>query len=159
MLVFRIARKRYIRDLTGQGAKRYGGRWNPKGLAVIYTSETRALAMVEYLVHVSWPQIPTDLQISTLQIPEDLNPEVISSKQLPKNWKAYPPPEKLAHLGAQWIRANKGLLLQVPSAVVDRESNILINPAHPDMARVKIGEVQDLRIDRRLVDSQLNRPF
>jgi RES domain-containing protein len=154
MLVFRIARKRYIRDLTGQGAKLYGGRWNPKGLAVIYTSETRALAVVEYLVHVSWPQIPTDLQISTLQIPDGLNQEVISSKQLPKNWKAFPPPEKLAHLGAQWVQSNKCLLLQVPSAVVDREHNTLLNPAHPDMSRVKIGEVQDLRIDRRLVDKK-----
>lgn len=153
MLVFRIARKRYIHDLTGQGAKLYGGRWNPKGIAVIYASETRALALVEYLVHVSWPQLPIDLQISTLQIPEGLNPEVISSKQLPKNWRVYPPPEKLAPLGAQWVRANRCLLLQVPSAVLDREHNTLINPAHPDMSRVKIGEVQDLKVDRRLVDT------
>lgn len=153
MLVFRIARKRYIRDLTGQGAKVYGGRWNQRGTPIIYASETRALALVEYLVHLSWLQIPADLKISTLQLPDGLSPETLSPKYLPKGWQSYPPPQKLAHLGVEWVRSERSLLLRVPSAVVDREYNILINPLHPDMGLVKISNVEDLRIDRRLVNN------
>ena len=151
MRVYRIARKRHLNDLTGAGAKTFGGRWNHRGTALIYTSETRALAMVEFLVHVSWMQAPNDLGIATLEIANGIQPERLSPTDLPEDWRIYPAPPRLADLGTGWVQSKRSLLLQVPSAVVDQEHNILINPEHSDLARVTVLEVKDLEFDRRLL--------
>ncbi len=151
MLVYRIARKRHLNDLTGIGAKTYGGRWNHRGTAILYTSETRSLAMVEFLVHVSWMQAPSDLGIATLELTNEIQPESLSAVDLPKDWRHYPASRKLADLGTEWIHSKRSLLLRVPSAVVEQEHNILINPGHSDIVRVTILEVKDLEFDRRLL--------
>lgn len=151
MLVFRIARKEHIRDLTGTGARLYGGRWNHPGTALVYASETRSLATVEFLVHVHLPGAPSDLGIAAIEIPDDAAPEHVGVSSLPGNWRDYPAPLELAELGTSWARSNRGLLLRVPSAVVDNEYNILINPTHPDIAKVTLIEVQGYRFDKRLV--------
>ena len=151
MRVYRIARLRHLNDLTGAGAKTFGGRWNHRGTALIYTSETRALAMVGFLVHVSLMQAPNDLGIATLEIAKGIQPERLSPTDLPEDWRIYPAPPRLADLGTGWVRSKRSLLLQVPSAVVDQEHNILINPEHSDLARVTVLEIKDLEFDRRLL--------
>ena len=151
MRVYRIARKRHLNDLTGAGAKTFGGRWNHRGTAMVYTSETRSLAMVEFLVHVSWTQAPSDLGIATLEIANEIQPESLSPADLPENWRLYPAPLKLADLGSGWVHSKRSLLLRVPSAVVEQEHNILINPGHSDLVGVTVWEVKDLEFDRRLL--------
>jgi len=150
MRVYRIARKRHLDDLTGAGAKTFGGRWNHRGRAVIYTSETRSLAMVEFLVHVSWMKAPSDLGIATLEIADEIQPEILSPADLPEDWRLYPAPPRLADMGTGWVHSRRSLLLKVPSAVVEQEHNILINPGHSDLIRVTVLEVKDLEFDRRL---------
>jgi RES domain-containing protein len=150
MQLFRIARKKYSRDLSGIGASLAGGRWNPRGAAVLYTSETRALATLEYLVHVPLAMIPGDLTIITLDIPGNTKEERIAVAQLPKSWRSYPAPRALAGVGAEWLRQGQTLLLRVPSAIVTGECNVLINPAHPGMARVSIADIQPFSLDARL---------
>ena len=151
MLVYRIARTEHIRDLTGTGARLYGGRWNHSGTALIYASETRSLATVEFLVHVSPPHAPTDLSMATIEIPDDLVPEEVAASSLPRNWRDFPAPLELAELGTSWARAHRNLLLRVPSAVVEHEYNILINPSHADMSRVALVKVESYTLDKRLV--------
>lgn len=151
MFVYRIARTEHIRYLTGTGAKLYGGRWNQKGAALIYTSETRSLATVEFLVHVSLPNVPDDLSIATIDIPDDVVLEEVAASSLPRNWHEYPAPLELADLGTAWIRANRSLLLRVPSAVVEHEYNILINPSHQDISRIVLVEVESYMFDKRLM--------
>lgn len=150
MLVYRIAKTDYVRDLTGIGAKLYGGRWNHRGTALIYTSETRALATIEYLVHVSMANVPKNLSMATLEVPDDPAAETISPESLPGNWRDFPAPSELADLGTQWAQSERGLLLVVPSAVVTQERNILINPLHPEMARVVLRNVENYEMDQRL---------
>ena len=150
MLVYRIAKTAHVRDLTGTGARLYGGRWNHAGTPLIYTSESRSLATVEHLVHLPMPEMPSGLSIATLQLPDDLKPEEVRPSSLPAHWREHPAPVALADLGTQWARAARRLLLRVPSAVVDGEHNILINPAHPDMARVVLVKVERYRINARL---------
>jgi len=157
MLVYRIAGTRHIRDLTGIGARLYGGRWNHRGTALFYASESRSLATVEYLVHLSMPEVPAGLSIATLEIPDDIRSGEIRPSSLPKNWREHPAPAALAELGTRWARANRGLLLRVPSAVVEEEFNVLINPAHPDMARVAIVQVERYRMNSRLAASRPSR--
>ncbi len=151
MFVYRIAKKDVVKDLTGTGAKLFGGRWNNKGTAVVYTSETRALATVEFLVHVSLSNAPRGLMIATIEIPDSIAPEDVPRGSLPRGWRDYPPPRQVADLGAQWAKSGKSLLLRVPSAVVEQEYNILINPLHSAMPRVVLKEVAAFEFDKRLV--------
>jgi RES domain-containing protein len=128
----------------------YGGRWNHRGVPLIYTSESRALATVEYLVHLSLPEAPRDLSMATVKVPDDIVPEELDRSFLPKNWRKSPAPIKLAELGSEWARSKRSLLLRVPSAVVEQEHNILINPTHHDMSRVKLVKIEPYRLDERL---------
>ena len=130
----------------------HGGRWNHKNIPVIYAAESRSLAALEFLVHVSlFSILPNSLSIACLGIPDDISAERISLNDLPKNWRDYPAPSKLADLGSEWAMAIRSLLLRVPSVVVVDEFNMLINPKHPEMKRVTISLVESFTFDRRLV--------
>ncbi len=150
MKVFRIAKTQNINDLSGMGARIYGGRWNHKGTSIIYTSESISLATVEYLVHVPFSIAPTNLSLTTLQIPDQITPIKIMTDDLPDNWIKYPAPSILAESGTNWVRSNESLLLRVPSVVVQHEFNILINPLHPDMKHVTILQIESYKADKRL---------
>ena len=151
MKLFRIAKEQHARDLSGVGARLYGGRWNHKGVAVVYASESRALTALEYLVHVPMSTIPRDLEIMELVIPKRIIPENIDPADLPPKWREYPPPQSLATLGSNWVHSNRSLLLRVPSAVVENEFNVLINPKHEDLKRIRtIGPVR-FEFDSRLL--------
>jgi len=151
MFLYRISKSAHIRDLTGAGAKLYGGRWNHRGMPLIYTSESRSLATVEYLVHLSLPEAPSDLSMATLEVPDDIVPEELNPSALPKNWRDSPAPVELADLGTKWARSRTSLLLRVPSAVIEHEYNILINPANDAMSRVKLVKVELYKLDERLM--------
>jgi len=148
--VFRIAKTRHIHDLSGTGAVLYGGRWNRKNIPVVYSSENRALAAVEFLVHVPLSIVPNHLSIACLEIPDDIVPEQIPMTQLPSNWRNYPAPPELADWGSEWALSKRSLLLRVPSVIVANEFNLLINPKHPDLSRVTISRVESYLFDKRL---------
>lgn len=155
MIVYRIAKTKFIHDLSGVGARITGGRWSRKGIGVIYTSESRALATVEYLVHVPLSYVPPGLSIASLEIPDNIsNMKEIQKDNLPTNWRDYPAPQELANVGTKWVLSNETLLLRVPSAVVEEEYNILINPLHPDMNQVKILSIKKYRFDNRLLQKK-----
>lgn len=151
MLVYRIAGTKHIHDLSGSGARLFGGRWNHKGVGVVYTSESRSLATVEFLVHVSIPYIPSYLSIASIEIPDRIRPKNVSMSVLPGDWRDYPAKSDLMDIGTKWILSNASLMLKVPSSVVEHEFNILINPLHHDMRYVKIIHVEDYRLDKRLL--------
>ena len=150
MIVCRTAKKEYIEDLTGIGSRLYGGRWNRKGIGVVYTSESRALALVEILVNVPFSILPSQLGMATIEIGEKIRAEEIDPYELPKDWHKFPPPLELAEIGSKWAVSNKSLALRVPSAVVPREFNILINLRHPDIKHVVVVDVEAFDVDRRL---------
>jgi RES domain-containing protein len=150
MFLYRISKSAHIRDLTGVGARLYGGRWNHRGVPLLYTSESRSLATVEYLVHLSLPEAPRDLSMAKLEVPDDIVPGELDPSSLPKNWRKSPAPIKLAELGSEWAKSRRSLLLRVPSAVVEQEHNILINPTHDDISRVKLVKIEPYRLDERL---------
>lgn len=143
MKVFRISKNYYINDLSGSGARLYGGRWNHKGCSVIYTAMSRALATVEYLVHVPYQLMPQNLSICCINIFDAISLQEIQADTLPDNWKSNPPPISMADIGTNWVKSNKSLMLKVPSAVVDGEFNILINHCHKDMKYVSISDIKN----------------
>lgn len=151
MRVYRIAKEQYIKDLSGEGSRLYGGRWNNKGTKIIYTAESRSLATVEYLVHVPLQIIPRDLYIAEIDVP-DVEIEIVEPASLEKNWQDYPSPKSIRDIGDTWQRDNKTLLLRVPSAVIKNEWNILVNPEHKQFHKVKIVSIESYSFDARLLN-------
>jgi RES domain-containing protein len=151
MQVFRIAKTKYIKDLTGAGSRTYGGRWNRKGVSLIYTSESRSLAALEFLVHVPASIAPKDLNIVTLDISSQVKPKKLDLAILPRNWRESPPPEELAAIGTEWALSKESLLLRVPSAIIENEFNVLINPSHPDLKLIKLSKPEPFVFDERLI--------
>jgi len=151
MVVYRIARSSYIRDLSGTGAKKYGGRWNPKGIAVLYTSKHRSLAILELLVNASTQSLPKDLSLLSLKVPNLQQITEKTEEDLPQNWRTTPAPFRLADIGSEWIASNRSLILKVPSAIVPEEQNILINPNHPDFKQLSIQSISSFSLDSRLL--------
>jgi RES domain-containing protein len=149
MKLFRISKCNFIEDLSGTGAALYGGRWNSKGVYVLYTASTVSLALLETIVHM--PGLPKasfcQLQI---EMPENSITE-ISEKQLPPKWNAYPPPSALQKIGNAFIKKGEFLALRIPSAIVPEEFNYLLNPAHPDFKKIKLTAKKTLSFDERLI--------
>ena len=113
-----IAKTRYIDDLSGAGARVNGGRWTRVGVGLLYTSPSRALATVDYLVHVPLARVPKNLSIATIAVPDDAPAEAITEEMLPNNWRQHPAPVELEEIGTRWTEERRSLLLRVPSAVV-----------------------------------------
>ena len=148
--LFRISTSEYINDITGMGARIYGGRWNHTGYPAVYTSGSRSLAALEFLVHVPMALAPENLSIVEINIQENIEWESINESQLPSNWRDYPAPEQLANIGTNWIKSKSSLLLDIPSAVVKKEVNTLINPLHPDIKFVDLINIEKFSFDSRL---------
>jgi RES domain-containing protein len=150
MIVFRISKNPYAHDLSGRGAEKAGGRWNSRGIPVLYTSQSRALATLELVVHMSFGYLPKDFKLTSIELSEDYGLREIAEKDLPEDWKQYPFSTVTQKIGNEWIRQVDALILKVPSVVVQEEFNYLVNPLHPDFKYVKIKEVKAFEFDLRL---------
>jgi RES domain-containing protein len=143
LVVFRITRKLYAADLTGEGAHRYGGRWNQVGVACLYASESRALAMLEYAVHTTAQTVARDLVMLTLEVPEQQYMQVRRDR-LPKDWQAFPAPASTINLGSMLLQDTSLQVVGVPSVIIPEEYNFLLNyrnmpsgyPVLQDMAEI-----------------------
>ena len=153
MLVYRISKKEFIKDLTGFGAAMYGGRWNPKGISLVYTAGNIALAYVEFLVHNYHILSKTSICMACIEIDENPSIETVDINNLPDLWSRKQ--EYLTEtqdIGKQFIKKGESYILQVPSAVVHGEFNFLLNPAHEYHVNTKVKEYVDpFEFDPRLV--------
>jgi len=150
VLVYRLATRKYANKLDGLGASFSNNRWNSKGTPIIYTAETRALALAEIVVHLSAAALPLDYVMLTIEIPDSSKVQEISSSELKPDWNTFPHSMETQRPGDQFIRDRKALLLKVPSAVVHGDSNILINPLHRNIHEVDVIDIQDFPLDNRL---------
>lgn len=150
MEVFRIAKCQYIKDLSGSGARLFAGRWNSKGRPVVYTGSSRSLAALEALAHIPQKNLPPDLCIAIIYIPEGISTKNISIRNLPEGWRTVPIQTDLQKVGDHWLKSGKQALLQVPSVIIPEESNYLINPLHPDAKKIKVKKVLPFVFDERL---------
>jgi RES domain-containing protein len=150
MRVWRLAKKQYW-TFDGRGAQLYGGRWNSVGKAVIYTSATLSLAALELLVHWSKLTVPKNYVAVPADIPDGLQLAEYHLAMLPVQWRSRQRHRTLERLGDEWVARQQAVALTVPSAVVPSETNVLINPNHPDFQRIRVGTPQPFILDRRLV--------
>jgi RES domain-containing protein len=150
MIVFRLSKSIYAKDLSGKGAEMSGGRWNSKGIPMIYTSESRALCTAEIAVHTSLGNIPADYFLTSIEIPKNIALQSIGVDLLPYDWKSFPHSYATQIIGDTFSREKKSLVLKVPSAVVQGEFNYLINPLHTDIRFIKIKNTEAFSFDKRL---------
>ncbi len=154
---WRITQARYVEAratggaMSGEGARRYGGRWNNRGTAVAYTAGTRSLALLEILVHTE----STHLLGRYVLIPVTFDAhlvETLEADTLPDDWRSHPAPASTQTLGDAWAREQRTAVLRVPSVILPAEPNYLINPLHGDFGALAIGEPERLDVDQRLMD-------
>ena len=150
--VYRICKTKYAATaFDGEGAFRFGGRWNTRGTRMIYTAGSLALAALEMLVHLDDDELLFAYSFVAATIPPALILPVKDFRSLPKNWNTFPPPIALQRIGDDWIRSLASAVLEVPTAIVPLEQNYLLNPAHPDFAQIKLGKPSRFRFDQRLL--------
>ena len=147
---WRITKRRHVKTaFTGSGARKFGGRWNSPATSIVYTSETQSLAVLEMLVHLEQPDLLQAYVLIGISIEPGLT-ETLDNRRLPRNWRTGASSIALRKLGDEWATNQSSVALRVPSVLVPSESNILLNPAHPDFQKLLIGEPVTFAFDERL---------
>lgn len=150
MRVFRLSRKKYAGDLSGKGAAKSGNRWNSKGIEMLYTAESRALAMAEVVVHLSLASLPDDYMMIEIEIPDTIEVGILDPRRLKADWNTNPPKLNTQIIGDNFIHSKEHCVLKVPSAVVKGDFNYLLNPNHEDIQKIIIIEIVDFPFDERI---------
>jgi RES domain-containing protein len=151
MWVWRLARAAFP-ALDGEGARLYGGRWNSPGNPVVYASASRALSVLERLVGTEPDDVPSDLTLFELELPDTLEIGTLSAAELDPAWRR-PRSELCRRIGDEWIADQATPVLAVPSVIIPEESNYLVNPAHPESIRVQVRGRTPFAFDPRLLRS------
>jgi RES domain-containing protein len=142
MRCYRIARAPYANDITGEGSRRYGGRWTPAGLPAIYVSEHPALAAWEVLVHLGRGGLdtaPLEHHLVALNIPNDAGITRVPHV-----------PHEPMLVGKEWLQSSDSLMLSVPSVVIPEAHNFIINPLHPDIEKISVADLGVFVFDARI---------
>lgn len=151
LTAWRIVKRRHAAAaFDGEGARRFGGRWNSPGTPIVYVSESRALALLEVLAGVrSVAPLP-----AYVMIPVSYNRafvRTIKMEDLPAEWRQSPPLPEVQRMGDRWAAQREAAVLRVQSAIVPEEYNYLLNPNHPAFSEITIGQPQQVSLDPRLV--------
>lgn len=150
MLLYRISLCKRASEISGMGAKLFGGRWNSIGTPMLYLASSRALAALEVLAHLTAIQDGESFCITVFDVPDHAKINTLKKEELPSNWNSYPAPSALKKLGDQFANSDHYLLLKVPSAIVEDEYNFLLNVNHPKAHNIQIVETKPFKFDKRL---------
>ena len=149
MRVWRIASAAHA-ACDGEGARRHGSRWTPRGVPAVFASATLSLAALERFVHTDSDLELVDLVAIPVDIHEDIATESVELGTLPPDWRLFPAPPTLAAIGDQWFRASRTAVLSVPSGVIPHERNFALNPTHREFAQLAIGRPEPFSFDPRM---------
>ena len=151
MFVYRIAKKEHA-TLDGMGGMFGPGRWHEKGNLVIYTSEHASLAAWEKIVHVaSFENLPNNLLLFKIEIPDRIEIQSIPQKVLVKDWDCFPFSSETANYGTSFLRKKEHLALKIPSIIIPDEYNVILNPLHPDIQACKVINTTQFIFDMRIL--------
>jgi RES domain-containing protein len=142
--------KHLVHAFDGEGARRFGGRWNSVGIPICYCAAHVSLAALEILAHLQATGPLTSYSVLPVTFAPDLV-ERISVTELPADWAASPAPTELRRVGDGWANAQRSAVLEVPSVIVPQESIYLVNPQHPDFSKIRLGKPEAFALDPRLL--------
>ena len=149
MRVWRIASAAHA-ACDGEGARRYGSRWTPRGIPAVFASATLSLAALERFVHTDPDLEPEELVAIPIDIGENIAIESIELEELPADWRSFPALPALAVIGERWFRGSRTAVLSVPSVVIPHERNFLLNPSHREFGNLSIGRSAPFNFDPRM---------
>jgi RES domain-containing protein len=151
MEVYRITQQEFADDLTGNGARLFGGRWNSEGFFALYASSSRSLALLETLAHTPAKLLDVKVyRLITLSVPDNILIQKISVKNLLPGWDAPDTRPFTKKTGDIFLSDKKNLILEVPSVMMPEEVNYVINPLHEDMKQVKMVNQRRIYFDKRI---------
>ena len=139
-------------NLSGQGGLLYSARGHSAGRPIVYCADHPAGALAEHLVHINWNLLPDRFQLLTLEVDDNINPEQLDAESLAPGWRGNLAVTRAA--GDGWLATNSSLLLRVPSVILPDVYNVLINPLHPDMLKIRIAKTESVPLDGRLGPSR-----
>ncbi|RLA68571.1 MAG: RES domain-containing protein [Epsilonproteobacteria bacterium] len=147
---YRIVKPKFANTaFDGEGARLFGGRWNSKGVKIVYTSTSASLATLETFVHLGIDARTVSHLLIEIDIPDEIIIKLDPS-QLPDYWSVNPTPEACQTIGNRWVASMKSAVLAVPSAIMKIERNYLINPEHPDFKNIIIEKGTSYVFDERM---------
>ena len=149
MRLWRITPRKYALDKSCAGAAQYGGRWNPIGMPALYCGTSVAITALEKFVHVGSSPLPP-LVLVAVDIPDEASIYAPDFTTLPGGWDALPTSASAQAFGGAWLASNADLALKIPSAILPEETNVVVNPRHPDYPAVKLTVVRPFTFDHRM---------
>jgi RES domain-containing protein len=153
--VYRFVSTRFPDGLPCEGARRHGGRWNSKGVAVLYCATSESLAMLELRVHSPHPY-PRTRSRFVIEVPDNALTSV-AIDQLPRGWDELPAGPASKRFGDAWVAAKLSVGLLVPSVVASEEKNLMLNPSHPRFQEVRVLSKRQVVLDKRLYSAPAKR--
>ncbi len=149
-LFHRIVQRRWAQmALDGEGARKYGGRWNPPGVHAVYLADSRALAALEIIVHAPREVLRLEWRVISVEIPDSWIEEIAPEK-FPKDWRAQPFSDHARRLGAAWMRSGKMPAYLLRSTIVQEEKCLLLNPLHDAFREIGKWKPEVFTFDPRL---------
>ena len=151
MELYRITQDQFSEDLSGNGSRLFGGRWNSEVFFALYTSVTRSMALLETLAHTPAKMLDSkNYQLITLSVPDNIVPEKILLSSLTNSWDAPDTRSFTKRLGDKFLTDKISLLLSVPCVLMPEEINYVLNPLHKEMRKVKIVYKRRIYFDKRI---------
>lgn len=149
MICYRLSKEEFANDLSGYGAELSGGRWNSKGVPMLYTCVSQSLCVMEIAVRLSVIDIPDKLKLITISVKDSIVRKV-EVNELPTDWQKFPHLRTSQIFGDELISNSKYKAFQIPSAIVPAEYNLIINPKKVTKEEIEILSIEDFYIDERL---------
>lgn len=147
MTVYRLSSRRYPAN-DGLGASLYGGRWNHKGISVIYAAASRALCALEVLANAG--ELAGDYVVVPIEIAGELAITTVSIEMLQPDWSRGEPIRQTRDIGTEWAKSPRTSVLAVPSVIIPQEQNYVLNPGHPDFLKIRFGSQELFYFDDRM---------
>ena len=148
---FHVVKEKHASEaFSGEGSRRFGGRWNHKGVAVVYISDTLSLAALEQFIHLGREGLHIPFVYFSIEIPVHVSIYNIEIDSLSKDWRREPPPKSTKDLGTQWAKSEKSALLRVPTVILPIGFNYVANIAHPEFSDIKIKEPEPFTFESRM---------
>jgi RES domain-containing protein len=151
IVAWRLTKARHAAHaFDGEGARLEGGRWNPRGIPVVYMADHPALAALEAFVNLKAAAAKIEFVIFRVEIPAEVPLLELAIADLPLRWRDEPPTRETMAIGEKWIREGRAAVHKVPSVLVPGAANFVLNPRHPAASRVRIGAVVRFSFDPRM---------
>ena len=151
MVVYRITTAKWANKLSGSG---YPARWNPRYVHIIYTASSIALACLENLVHRSGEGLNANFRVVEINIPNEVTSKEITPEELPDNWYTINGYSACQSIGRRWVDEQRSCTMFVPSSIIPAETNVLINPNHPEFHQISIRSIREFSFDKRLIPDE-----